>query len=212
MIKALHSSTCTFEWVQVPSHVAPKGIKKVDQLVGRGRKPSPLYLAVRFLVRPLVTHPCLPPPCLSLVCSTGLRGRMELTPLVPSDDITPILLRSLEGARDTQDKTCELLPLVTWPDLEDPAQERASEQSSIESPLPDPDLDYLWEGTQSMKGSSYDESSTDVNLEPQVRPCAVTHYLPPPLLPQALTAKLALLDLRVSTASWPMKCQHHTSL
>ena len=96
--------------------------------------------------------------------STGPRTGMELRPLVPSDDITPLLLRLGHNGNDTHDTARVLFPPITWPDPADPVDELVSFCSAIECPRQEMDCNYLSDATFSVvRRCSKDEFSTDVS-------------------------------------------------
>ena len=66
---------------------------------------------------------------------------IEISPLVPLDNITPMLSPSLEITQDMQETARELFPSLGWPDPEDPSDGQDSGCCSIESPQPEPGFD-----------------------------------------------------------------------
>ena len=120
MLETLLHSTCMFRWVKVPSHVDIAENEKADKLAEQGRKMSPLYNTIRRTVHLPVTPPCSP---LALrICtdaSTGPRTRVELTPLLQQDDVTPLIVRMNVTHTHPEDPVRQLCPAVQGTDPED---------------------------------------------------------------------------------------------
>ena len=168
ILDELLRSTCKFRWVKVPSHVDIVENEHADRLAERGRKLSPLYNTVHRAVRRPVTPPCSPPaPRTRADASTGPRTRVEITPLLQPDDITPLIERMNCTHTHPEDPVRQLFPDEPGTDSEglvSSDQGSQSECSTIESPRHGIVDDYLSDGSPSDRPLSSDnEFSTDVS-------------------------------------------------
>ena len=144
--RLLHS-TCKFRWVKVPSHVDIAENEKADRLAERGKKLSPLYNTVHRAVRHPVTPPCSPPaPRICVDASIGPHMRVEITPLLQQDDVTPLMARMNRTFTHPEDPVRQLFPDDPGTDSEGLAssdQDSQSGCSTIESPRHGIVDDYL---------------------------------------------------------------------
>ena len=67
------SSSCTFKWIKVPSHIDIEGKERADKLAESGRSISPSYLTVRRAVQ----NPITPPPPLPREDAPGGHSRPQ---------------------------------------------------------------------------------------------------------------------------------------
>ena len=165
--KLLHS-TCKFRWVKVPSHVDIAENEQADRLAERGKKLSPLYNTVHRAVRQPVTPPCSPPALrICADASAGPHMRVEITPLLQPDDVTPLIARMNRTHTHPEDPVRQLFPDDPGTDSEGLAssdQDSQSGCSTIESPRHNIVDDYLSDGNSSDRPLSSDnEFSTDVS-------------------------------------------------
>ena len=166
LLSLLASSIATSVLVKVPSHVDIEGNDQADWLAEEGRKSSPLYTTVR---RP-VPHPHTPlrsPGTFprSLMGSATPKTRVEPTPLLPSDDVTPMLLRS-HGPREPTDEGDVAKRLFFPAEFSDPEavdSDTASLSSRADSPRSESPLDFLTDSGDSHDDRLSDGFSTDVS-------------------------------------------------
>ena len=115
LLSLLEEPQAVFLWVEVPSHIELEGNDRADLLAEFGRLASPLYLTRR-----LVTAARTPLQSLwGLV--VGDRGAtpktaVEPTPLMASDEFTPLVLKQLEPLNSHR----ELTPLFHLLDFLNP--------------------------------------------------------------------------------------------
>ena len=129
---------------------------------------SPLYNTVHRAVHHPVTPPCSPPaPRTCADASTGPHMRVEITPLLQPDDITPLIDRMNRTHTYPEDPVRQLFPDEPGTDSEglvSSDQDSQSECSTIESPRHGIVDDYLSDGSPSDRPLSSDnEFSTDVS-------------------------------------------------
>ena len=101
LLHLLEDPKAEFVWVEVPSHVQLEGSDRADPLAALGRWASPLSLTVNHPAQ----APVSPPRPIQGEGSATPKTAVEPTPLVASDEFTPLLLRPAEHSAQHNELT-----------------------------------------------------------------------------------------------------------